>query len=239
MAYVTTALGGSYHYLNIEEGADLLGAQAALNAIDTTLGRGATVVITAQSLILTGTLKVPDRIVLAGSGIRGTFVNGTGPGAMFEFDGAEYSGLHDMRLGMGSAPSLVGIDLKTSVKSCRKLDFRNLEIAGGKISGQIGIRSITSSSNIISECSFSHILFVEVDQPVLEVGRKVISGPRSPSTSSRAAAPPARPSIRFRMPAFMQPAWPAQSPQDPLPTDKEEAGISPILPRISAREVRR
>lgn len=170
MTYVTAALGGSYHYLNIEEGADLLSAQSALNAIDTTSGKGATVVITARHMILTGTLKVPDRIVLAGSGVRRTFINAAGTGAMFEFDGAEYSGLRDMRLGMGPDASLISIDIKTDVKSCRKLEFRNLEIAGTEASGQIGIRSITSGSNIISECSFNRILLVQIDRPVLEIG---------------------------------------------------------------------
>lgn len=170
MAYVTTATGGAFYYLNIEENGDLLDAQIALDAMNLSGGMGATVVITARHLHLSGTLRIPDRVILTGSGPRSTIINGTGTGAMFEFDSLTHAGLCDMRLGLGGDGSQIGIDIKTTEGSCRQLHFRNLEIAGIDVSGQTGIRSITSNSQIISECSFDRIVLVQVDRPIIENG---------------------------------------------------------------------
>lgn len=168
MVCITNTLKIGFFYLDIEDGGDLYSAQAALDALPRQDGRGAVVMITAPTVSISQTLRVPDRITLVGSGERGTIIYATGSGTMFEFDGITHAGLRNMRLGLNESLDAIAIDVKTTTGSCRQLEFSDLEIAGADKAGQIGIRATASNSQIISECSFHRLTFVMVDRPVVE-----------------------------------------------------------------------
>lgn len=149
-------------------------ARLAFNHANTAGGRGTTFRVPPRVLTLKAPLRVPDRIVLMGSGMRDTIFHARHDGPMLLFADVEHAGLLNVRLGMGGRPGTEGIRIEARGGSVRRLTFTDLEIAGGGAAGaapgggQVGIRLVATGRHIISENVFDRLILAEVDRPVIE-----------------------------------------------------------------------
>lgn len=147
---------------------DYAAIAAALAAVDTSGGKGGTVFFPAGSYLSNSKIVVPTRVRLKGVGSRGSILNLGHNGVLLEFDGITNSGVENMRLGLGSNAAAVGIDIKTTSADFRWNLFTDLEIAGGLVSGQIGMRLVANSPQIVAENNFTNIDLFGVDRPIID-----------------------------------------------------------------------
>jgi len=147
-------------------------ARLSFDHANTANGRGVSFRVPPRVMILKEPLRVPDRIVLVGSGIRDTIFQAMHDGPMFIFSDVEHAGLSHARLGLGELPGTQGIQIEARKRDVRRLTFAEIEIAGGgsRAKGQIGVSATTSGRNIVSECTFDRLILTEVDRPVVERG---------------------------------------------------------------------
>lgn len=139
---------------------------------DTRNGRGVSFRVPPRVMVMKAPLRVPDRIVLVGSGIRDTIFQAMHDGPMFIFSDVEHAGLLHARLGLGDRPGTQGIQIEARRRDVRRLNFAEIEIAGGgsPAKGQIGVSATTSGQRILTECTFDRMILSEVDHPVIERG---------------------------------------------------------------------
>lgn len=151
---------------------DTAAIQAALAAVNTAGGKGATVYFPTGVYTISSTIIVPDRIKLVGEGSRSTIVNSNFVGTMFSFPGRTNAGIIGMRLGIHSASGTKAIELTTPGNvDCRWLEFSELEISTPVLlDNQIGIRAVVSGSGIITECTFDNIKLYQVSSPIYIYG---------------------------------------------------------------------
>jgi hypothetical protein len=141
---------------------------AAMAAVDTSGGKGGTVFFPAGSYLSNSKIVVPDRVRLKGVGSRGSILNLGYDGVLLEFDSLTNSGIENMRLGLSTYAAAVGIDIKTTTNSFRWGLFNDIEIAGGLVSGQIGMRLAATGGQIIAENNFTNITLFLVDRPIID-----------------------------------------------------------------------
>ena len=147
---------------------DYAAIAAALAAVDTAGGKGGTVFFPAGSYLSNSKIVVPDRVRLIGVGSRGSIINLGYNGVLLEFDGITNSGVEGIRLGLGSSAAGVAIDIKSTASDFRWACFREIEIAGNGSAGQIGIRLVASSPQIVTENSFTDITLFNIDKPIID-----------------------------------------------------------------------
>jgi hypothetical protein len=147
---------------------DYAAIAAALAAVDTAGGKGGTVFFPAGIYLSNSKITVPDRVRLKGVGSRGSILNLGYDGVLLEFDSTTNTGVENMRLGLGSYAAAVGIDIKTTTNSFRFSLFSDLEIAGGQVSGQIGMRLAATGGQIVCENNFTNITLFLVDRPIID-----------------------------------------------------------------------
>lgn len=147
-------------------------ARLAFAQADTARGRGVSFRVPPRVMVVKAPLRVPDRIVLVGSGIRDTIFQAAHDGPMFVFSDVEHAGLSHARLGLGTRPGAQGIQIEARKRDVRRLSFAEIEIAGGgaEAIGQIGVSATTSGQRILTECTFDRLILSEVDRPVIERG---------------------------------------------------------------------
>jgi hypothetical protein len=149
-------------------------AKLAFEHANTGSGRGISFHVPPRIMVLKAPLRVPDRIVLIGSGMRDTIFHAQHDGPMFVFRDVEHAGLLNVRLGMGSRSGTQGIRIEARDSDVRRLTFTDIEIAGGGAAGsavdggQIGIQLTAAGRYIVSENAFDRLIFSEVDRPVIE-----------------------------------------------------------------------
>lgn len=143
--------------------------QAALNAVDTSTGKGGTVVLPNGVYKTSASLVVPDRVKLIGSGHLSAIINPTVAAPAVVFDSVSDCAISNVRIGLGTT-CLVGIDIKTIAADVRRLRVENVQISGGPVAGQIGIRSDATAPQIITEGRFTNIDLQEIDIPVFDYG---------------------------------------------------------------------
>lgn len=148
------------------------GIIAAINSIDTSGGKGGTVVAPAAGVFNIGTTTINGRsnVRLQFAGRRSTLINYSGTGSAFVFDGITESGLIGARISPGSSATAVALDIKTTSASVLENLFDDLEIASSNVAGQVGIKAVQSGGSIISENVFSRIYILNVDKPIVRTG---------------------------------------------------------------------
>jgi hypothetical protein len=149
-------------------GADSTAAiNAALAAVNTAGGAGATVELPQGGFIVSSTIVVPDRVKLVGAGSRSTIISSNFAGPVFSFPGRTNAGVSGVRIGLHPEAGATAIDITTpgGVDS-RWLLFRDLEISTASLlNGQVGISAVTSGAAIITECVFDDIRLYEISSP--------------------------------------------------------------------------
>lgn len=159
--------------LEIEDFDDVaFAARLAFDHANTANGRGTTFRVPPRVMVMKAPLRVPNRIVLCGSGMRDTIFQAQHDGPMFLFQDVEHAGLSNVRLGLGSRPTTQGIRIETKDASARRLTFADLDIAGGgqAAAGQTGVTIVARGKQIVSECTFDRLILSEIDCPVVERG---------------------------------------------------------------------
>lgn len=147
---------------------DTTAIQAALNAINTSGGKGGTVVAANAVYKTSASLTIPDRVKFVGAGHLSTIINPTQSAAAIVVDGKADVTISGIRIGLGSTCTL-GIDVKTTSADVRRLRIKDVQIAGGAVAGQVGIKLVASSPQIITEGRFSDIDIQQVDVPVIDL----------------------------------------------------------------------
>lgn len=147
-------------------------ARLAFAHANTAGGRGVSFRVPPRVMVMKAPLRVPDRIVLVGSGIRDTIFQAAHDGPMFVFTDVEHAGLVHARLGLGDRSGTQAIQIDARTRDVRRLTFTEIEIAGGgaRAVGQVGISASTAGKRILSECTFDRLILSEVDRPVIERG---------------------------------------------------------------------
>lgn len=150
-------------------------AKLAFARADTANGRGVSFRVPPRIMAMKAPLRVPDRVMLVGSGIRDSMFHSQHDGPMFIFRDAEHSGITNMRLGLGAKSGAQGVLIEANDRDIRRLNFADIEIAGrsrsdGVAAGQTGFALHARGRRIVSECAFDRIIFTEVDRPVVERG---------------------------------------------------------------------
>lgn len=147
-------------------------ARLAFEQADTKGGRGVSFHVPPRVMVLNAPLRVPDRIVLVGTGMRDTIFQARHDGPMFVFHDVEHAGLCNARLGLGTGRNTQGIQIEARDHDARRLSFSDIEIAGAGASaaGQTGVSMTAHNPRIISECTFDRIIMSEIDLPVVERG---------------------------------------------------------------------
>ncbi len=145
-------------------------ARLAFQHANTAGGRGVTFRVPPRVMTLKAPLAIPDRVVLAGSGIRDTIFFAQHDGPLFLFRDVQQGGLSNMRLGLGRNGRTEGIRIEARSRDVRRLSFSDLEIAGGgqHAIGQVGLQVSAAGKSLVTECTFDRISFFEVDRPVVE-----------------------------------------------------------------------
>jgi hypothetical protein len=159
--------------LEIEDFDDVsFAARLAFERANTKGGRGTSFRVPPRVMVMKTPLRVPDRIMLVGSGMRDTIFQAKHDGPMFIFDGVEHAGLSNVRLGLGTRSRTQGIQIETNDRSALRLSFSDIEIAGGgrAAKGQIGVSITARGKHIVSECTFDRLILSEIDRPVVERG---------------------------------------------------------------------
>jgi hypothetical protein len=147
---------------------DYAAIMAAINSLDVSGGRGGIVYFPKGGYRISQTINVPPRIRLLADAPRDVAITAAFNGVMVSFDSVTHSGISGMRLGMGTGAASVAIDIKALSSSIEQLHFSDLEIAGGAVPGQIGIRLQATSSGIITKSTFHSINFFQVDKGVYD-----------------------------------------------------------------------
>ena len=143
---------------------------AALGAADTVGGKGCT--INVPNGVWTPSAPIDftayDRVKFIGSGPLSCIINPTHTGPAFIVDGNADVEISGLRIGLSLASTQVGIKVRTTSASVRRLRLRDLQIAGNGAAGQVGIDMQASGANIIAEARCADIDFIGVDKPIID-----------------------------------------------------------------------
>jgi hypothetical protein len=159
--------------------------QAAIDAVDTTGGRGGVVLIPTGVYRLDATLDLRDHVSIVGSGVRASLLSYTGNGPAISVLGRSEAGVKNLRLQLAtSSATACCIDVSAyeppappptpppSPRSTLLCQFSNLELAGNaNTGGQVGINLsvVDATHGIVSDCIFDRIRFIEIARPVVDV----------------------------------------------------------------------
>lgn len=143
---------------------------AAIAALDTSGGKCATLVFPAGTWAVSSSITLPARVKVRGAGPNATQINQGFSGPVFITDSTSENEISDLRIGLGVSGH-AAIDIRSTTSSVFRGLFRNLQIAG--VAGQagfVGIKAITTGANIITDMVVDNVDFIEVDQPIVEIG---------------------------------------------------------------------